>query len=50
MLQEAAKLLDEQTALVERVSSGIPSLKWAGKELGLGKDVEWVWNERYAWC
>lgn len=36
--------------VVERDTYGIPSLKWGGKELGLGSEVDWVWNERYAWC
>jgi hypothetical protein len=25
-------------------------LRWTGSEDGLGKDVEWWLNEKYAWC
>ena len=50
IMQEAAKLLDDKAKEVHRDSYGITSLKWGGKEFGLGEDVDWCWNERYAWC
>lgn len=51
-VQEAAKMLDQGADLVHRDSYRIPSLRWNGEQLGLGRDVDvdWVWNERYAWC
>lgn len=33
---------------VERDTESIPSLMWYGP--GDGKDIEWVANEKYAWC
>ncbi|KAL1957391.1 hypothetical protein VTO42DRAFT_6071 [Malbranchea cinnamomea] len=50
ILQEAARLLNGKVEVVHRESYGVPSLKWGGKEFGLGEDVDWCWNERYAWC
>ncbi|WEW57423.1 hypothetical protein PRK78_002890 [Emydomyces testavorans] len=50
LIQEAVTKLDANAELVHRETSSITSLKWNGKELGLGGEVDWVWNERYAWC
>ena len=35
---------------VERESSSITSLNWFGEQLDSPNDVEWVLNEKYAWC
>ncbi|EFW18363.1 hypothetical protein D8B26_005159 [Coccidioides posadasii str. Silveira] len=50
LVEEAVKKLDANAKLVHRETSSITSLKWNGKELGLGEEVDWVWNEKYAWC
>ncbi|KAI1914502.1 hypothetical protein LOZ53_004147 [Ophidiomyces ophidiicola] len=50
LIEEAVKQLDSTAELVHRESKGITSLKWNGKELGLGEEVDWVWNEKYGWC
>lgn len=50
LLQKAVKMLDPRAEVVHREKSSIASLRWTGAEQGLGKDVEWVWNEKYAWC
>ncbi|KAJ5610956.1 hypothetical protein N7510_007675 [Penicillium lagena] len=50
LLQKAAALLDPDVQLVHREKSSISSLRWTGAEQGLGKDVEWMLNEKYTWC
>ncbi|KAJ5811630.1 hypothetical protein N7474_007931 [Penicillium riverlandense] len=50
LLQKAAALLDPDVELVHREKSSISSLRWTGAEQGLGKDVEWLLNEKYTWC
>ncbi|EAW14448.1 uncharacterized protein ACLA_074860 [Aspergillus clavatus NRRL 1] len=50
LLQKAVGLLDSPAELIHREKSSIASLRWTGATLGLGDEVEWVWNEKYAWC
>lgn len=50
IMLEAVALVDDKAKEVHRDSYGITSLKWGGKEFGMGEDVDWCWNERYAWC
>ena len=51
LIRKAAALIDPIAAqLVHREESSICSLKWHGFDEGLGNDVEWRWNEKYAWC
>ncbi|KAI9930354.1 hypothetical protein ASPWEDRAFT_39207 [Aspergillus wentii DTO 134E9] len=50
LVQKAVHLLDPTTKLVHRENDSIASLKWTGDAQGFGKDVEWWWNEKYAWC
>lgn len=47
MVQRAVKELCRDAKVVERENDDIPSLLWYGKKEG---EVEWVANERYAWC
>ncbi|KAJ5295535.1 hypothetical protein PENANT_c001G07380 [Penicillium antarcticum] len=50
LLQKAVALVDPKAELVHREKDSIASLRWTGSEDGLGKDVEWWLNEKYAWC
>lgn len=50
LMQKAVSLLDPTIQVVHREQSSIASLRWTGAENGLGDDVEWLWNEKYAWC
>jgi len=49
-MQKAVSLLDPTAEVIHREKSSIASLRWIGGEQGLGDDVEWFWNEKYAWC
>lgn len=44
----AAKKLDESVAVQAREKDSICSLRWYGK--GDGQDIQWVCNEKFAWC
>ncbi|EGE82272.1 hypothetical protein BDDG_05215 [Blastomyces dermatitidis ATCC 18188] len=50
VVEKAAKMLSETAQVEHREQTSICSLKWNGKQLGLGEDVDWYWNEKYAWC
>ncbi|ODM19585.1 hypothetical protein SI65_04570 [Aspergillus cristatus] len=50
LMQKAVSLLDPTAEIIHREKSSIASLRWIGGEQGLGDDVEWFWNEKYAWC
>ena len=50
LMQKAVSLLDPTVQVVHREANCIASLRWTGGEKGLGDDVEWYWNEKYAWC
>lgn len=50
MMQKAVSLLDPTVEVIHREKDSIASLRWTGAEQGLGDDVEWLWNEKYAWC
>ncbi|PYH91726.1 hypothetical protein BO71DRAFT_401163 [Aspergillus ellipticus CBS 707.79] len=50
LLEKAVALLDPTVEVVHREKSSIASLRWTGAEHGLGEDVEWYLNEKYAWC
>ncbi|KAK4574513.1 hypothetical protein LTR86_001354 [Recurvomyces mirabilis] len=44
----AVKLLDTNAAVVTREKESITSLQWYGE--GSWQDVDWICNEKYAWC
>ena len=44
----AAKKLDESVVVQAREKDSICSLRWYGK--GDGSDIDWVLNQKYAWC
>lgn len=44
----AARRIDEGVKAHEREKSSICSLRWYGE--GDGKGLQWVCNEKYAWC
>ena len=50
ILQKAVQVLDPDVQVEHREKSSIPCLRWTGDQHGLGQDVEWVLNEKYAWC
>lgn len=50
LMLKAVAMVDPTADVVHREKSSIASLKWNGAEHGLGNDVEWRWNEKYAWC
>lgn len=49
LMQKAVSMLDPTIEVIHREESSIACLRWSGAEQ-VGKDVEWVWNEKYAWC
>lgn len=50
LLEKAVALLDPKAEVVHREESSISSLRWTGAEQGLGKDVQWLLNEKFTWC
>ncbi|KAJ5893748.1 hypothetical protein N7495_005439 [Penicillium taxi] len=50
LLQKAVAKLDPNIQLVHREKSSICSLRWTGAEHGLSDDVDWLFNEKFAWC
>jgi len=50
LLEKAVALLDPKAQVVHREESSISSLRWTGAEQGLGKDVQWLLNEKFTWC
>ncbi|OJD19474.1 hypothetical protein AJ78_00542 [Emergomyces pasteurianus Ep9510] len=50
VIEQAVKMLCPTAEVELREQTCICSLKWNGKQLGLGEDVDWCWNERFAWC
>jgi len=50
LLEQAARMLDPNISIKNRDESNIASLKWNGPEVGLSSDVDWMFNEKYAWC
>ncbi|CAG8089896.1 unnamed protein product [Penicillium salamii] len=50
LLQKAMALVDPTSELVHREKDSVASLRWTGEAEGLGEDVEWWLNEKYAWC
>ena len=49
LMQKAVSMLDPTIEVIHREESSIACLRWSGAEQE-GKAVEWVWNEKYAWC
>jgi hypothetical protein len=47
LLQRAVALLDPTAEITHREKDSIASLRWSGKP---EEQVEWFWNEKYAWC
>ncbi|KAF9883427.1 hypothetical protein FE257_003468 [Aspergillus nanangensis] len=50
LLEKAVALLDPSAKVVHREKTSIACLRWTGADHGLTKDVEWLLNEKYAWC
>ncbi|OAX80611.1 hypothetical protein ACJ72_05051 [Emergomyces africanus] len=50
VIEQAVKMLCPTVEVEHREQTSICSLKWNGKQLGLGEDVDWYWNEKFAWC
>ncbi|KAL5337743.1 hypothetical protein BJX70DRAFT_368645 [Aspergillus crustosus] len=47
LLQKAVALLDPTAEITHREKDSIASLRWSGKP---DEQVDWFWNEKYAWC
>ncbi|KAL8941599.1 MAG: hypothetical protein Q9216_002150 [Gyalolechia sp. 2 TL-2023] len=47
---EAAKKIEPSAILVDRDDESIPSLRWHKKVPPDDTEIEWVANEKYAWC
>ena len=45
-----ARAILPDTKIVERDSESITSLMWYGSGTGTSDEVEWLGNEKYAWC
>ncbi|PYI06767.1 GNAT family acetyltransferase [Aspergillus sclerotiicarbonarius CBS 121057] len=50
LLEKAVAALHPNAELVHRQKSSIACLRWTGAEHGMGANVEWHLNEKYAWC
>ncbi|KAB8072204.1 GNAT family acetyltransferase [Aspergillus leporis] len=48
LLEKAVGILDPTAKVVHREQDSVACLRWNGAEQG--NDVEWFWNEKYAWC
>ncbi|KAE8344492.1 hypothetical protein BDV24DRAFT_127366 [Aspergillus arachidicola] len=48
VLERAVAILDPTAQVVHREQDSVACLRWSGAEQN--KDVEWIWNEKYAWC
>ncbi|KAF5862023.1 hypothetical protein ETB97_012261 [Aspergillus alliaceus] len=48
VLERAIAILDPTARVIHREQDSIACLRWTGAEKA--KDVEWFWNEKYAWC
>lgn len=46
----AAKRLQPSVQVVERDDESLTSLRWHGEALPAGSKIEWIANEKYAWC
>ncbi|KAI5300968.1 hypothetical protein KEM55_003596 [Ascosphaera atra] len=49
LTEKAVKLIDPNRQIVHRENDHVSSLRWYGKDLGLGEKPDWWWIERYAW-
>ncbi|KAL4787890.1 hypothetical protein BJX76DRAFT_248344 [Aspergillus varians] len=47
LLERAVALLDPSAEIIHREKDSIASLRWSGKP---EEHVEWLLNEKYAWC
>ncbi|KAE8147599.1 hypothetical protein BDV25DRAFT_159977 [Aspergillus avenaceus] len=47
LMEKAVAMLDPTAKIIHREMDSVACLKWNGAEK---KDVEWLWNEKYAWC
>lgn len=46
----AAKKIEVSAKIVDRDNESIPSLRWHGKAPPDGMKIDWIANEKYAWC
>lgn len=50
LTMEASKLLFADAEVVHREKSSVACLRWDGEKREYGSKVEWLWNEKFAWC
>ncbi|KAE8348657.1 hypothetical protein BDV28DRAFT_81767 [Aspergillus coremiiformis] len=48
VMERAVAILDPTAQIVHREQDSVACLRWHGAEQD--KEVEWFWNEKYAWC
>ncbi|KAL8659172.1 MAG: hypothetical protein Q9226_000579 [Calogaya cf. arnoldii] len=46
----AARHLEPSAEIVERCDESLPSLRWHGKPVPDNAKVDWISNEKFAWC
>ncbi|KAL8968216.1 MAG: hypothetical protein Q9183_002568 [Haloplaca sp. 2 TL-2023] len=46
----AARLIGNSTELVNREDESLTSLRWHGQNPSESTEIEWISNEKYAWC
>lgn len=46
----AAKVVDPSAEVVDREDESLTSLRWHGQAPSSGIDIDWISNEKYAWC
>ncbi|KAL5355742.1 hypothetical protein BJX96DRAFT_78332 [Aspergillus floccosus] len=50
LLEQAVALLEPSAKVVHREGESIACLRWMGPDPGPSGNVEWLLNEKYAWC
>ena len=50
LLVLAAKELQPTATVIDRDEESITSLRWHGREIEAGSNVQWIGNEKYGWC
>ncbi|KAL8681630.1 MAG: hypothetical protein Q9186_002299 [Xanthomendoza sp. 1 TL-2023] len=46
----AARKVDRSARIIDRNDESLPSLRWHGKALPDGMEIDWIGNEKYGWC
>ena len=50
LVEELIRILGLENCKVDRDYEGIASLLWYGEDDGIEDSIEWIGNEKFAWC